>query len=46
MQLLAEVRQGELQDVEGAEEVGLELVADFVLVLVFTRSDDSWGFWA
>ena len=37
----AKVRQGELNDVEGADEVGLELGADLVVVLVLTRSDHA-----
>lgn len=39
--LLAEIGQAELQDVERAEEVGLELVADLVVVLVFGGADDA-----
>ncbi|KAI4144252.1 MAG: hypothetical protein L6R39_004260, partial [Caloplaca ligustica] len=37
----AEIRQAGVDDVEGAEEVGLELVADVVVVLVFTGADDA-----
>lgn len=37
----AEVREGELQDVEGAEHVGRELVAQVVVVLVFAGADDA-----
>lgn len=35
MVLVAEVGEGELEDVQGAEEVCVELVAEVVVVLVF-----------
>lgn len=38
---LAEIGQRELDDVQGAPEVGLELVADLVFVLVFAGADDA-----
>lgn len=38
---LAEVGEGELDDVQGAHEVGLELVADLELVLVLAGADDA-----
>ena len=42
MVLGAEVGEGELDDVEGAHEVCLELVAEVVVVLVFAGGDDAW----
>lgn len=39
--LRAEERQRELDDVQGADEVGLELGADVVVVLVFAGADDA-----
>ena len=39
----AEVGQRKLDDVEGAEEVDVELVAQFALILVFAGSDDAYG---
>lgn len=40
--LCAEVREGELDDVQGAEKVCVELVAEVVVILVFTCADDAW----
>lgn len=37
--LSAKVREGELNDVESAEKVGVELVPEVVVVLVFARTD-------
>lgn len=36
-----EVGQAGMDDVEGAEEVGLELVSDVVVVLVFAGANDA-----
>lgn len=33
------MREGELDDVESAEKVGVELVPEVVVVLVFARTD-------
>ncbi len=38
---LAKVRQRQLNDVEGAPEVRLELVPDLIFVLIFTRTDHA-----
>ena len=37
----AEVGKTGMEDIEGAEEVGLELVADVIVVLVFAGADDA-----
>ncbi|KAL8912368.1 MAG: hypothetical protein Q9172_007513 [Xanthocarpia lactea] len=37
----AEVGETGMEDIEGAQEVGLELVADVIVVLVFARADDT-----
>lgn len=39
--LLSEIGQAELEDVERAKEIGLELVADLIVVLVFGGADDA-----
>ena len=39
--LSAEVREGKLDDVKGAEEVRVELVAEVVVVLVFTCANHA-----
>lgn len=37
----SEIRQAGVEDVDGAEEVCLELVADIVVILVFAGSNDA-----
>lgn len=44
MLLLAEDGEGECEEVERAEEVGFELRAEFVLVLIFAGADYSCMF--
>ena len=39
----AKVRERELDDVESAEEVGIELVTEVVVILIFARADYAWG---
>lgn len=41
MRLLAENRQAELQNIQRAHEIRLDLVADLVLVLVLACADDG-----
>lgn len=38
----AEVREGELNDVQCAKEIRIELIAKIVLVLVFTWANYAW----